>query len=193
MTGESLDSWFKREILAHEAALVRFLNRAWSNSADVLDMRQDIYVRVYEAAAHARPQSPKSFLFATARNLISDRLRRKRVVSIDSVGDLDVLNVLIEDLGPERRLGAHQELRRLAQALDALPPRCREAVWLRRVFDMPQKEVAHKLGISEKTVEKHLMKGMQLLADALLSQPDVMTKEEDERGQAPRSPERGKP
>jgi RNA polymerase sigma-70 factor (ECF subfamily) len=193
MTGESLDSWFKREILVHEAALVRFLKRAWSNSADVLDMRQDIYVRVYEAAAHARPQSPKSFLFATARNLISDRLRRKRVVSIDSVGDLDVLNVLIEDLGPERRLGAHQELRRLAQALDALPPRCREAVWLRRVFDMPQKVVAHKLGISEKTVEKHLMKGMQLLAEAVLSQPDTMTKEEDERGRVPRSPERGKP
>jgi len=193
MTGESLDSWFKREILVHEAALVRFLNRAWSNSADVLDMRQDIYVRVYEAAAHARPQSPKSFLFATARNLISDRQRRKRVVSIDSVGDLDVLNVLIEDLGPERRLGAHQELRRLAQALDALPPRCREAVWLRRVFDMPQKVVAHKLGISEKTVEKHLMKGMQLLAEAVLSQPDTMTKEEDARGRVPRSPERGKP
>ena len=193
MTGESLDSWFKREILVHEAALVRFLSRAWSNSADVLDMRQDIYVRVYEAAAHARPRSPKSFLFATARNLISDRLRRKRVVSIDSVGDMDVLNVLIEDLGPERRLGAHQELRRLAQALDALPLRCREAVWLRRVFDMPQKVVAHKLGISEKTVEKHLMKGMQLLAEAVLSQPDTMTKEEDERGRVPRSPERGKP
>jgi RNA polymerase sigma-70 factor (ECF subfamily) len=193
MTDESLDSWFKREILVHEAALVRFLNRAWSNSADVLDMRQDIYVRVYEAAAHARPQSPKSFLFATARNLISDRLRRKRVVSIDSVGDLDALNVLIEDLGPERRLGAHQELRRLAQALDNLPPRCREAVWLRRVFDMPQKAVAHKLGITEKTVEKHLMKGMQLLAEAVLSQPDTTTKEEGERGRVPRSPERGKP
>jgi FixJ family two-component response regulator len=53
--------------------------------------------------------------------------------------------------------------------------------------------VAHKLGISEKTVEKHLMKGMQLLAEAVLSQPDTMTKEEDERGRVPRSPERGKP
>jgi len=192
MTADSLDNWFTREILVHEAALMRFLTRAWSNAADVPDLRQDIYVRVYEAAAKSRPQSPKSFLFATARHLITDRLRRKRVVSIDTVGDLEALNVLIEEIGPERKLGAHQELRRMAQALDALPPRCRETVWMRRVFDIPQKVVADKLGISEKTVEKHLMKGVQLLAEALLSQPESMTQKEGERGQVPRSPERGK-
>ena len=193
MTDDSLDNWFKREILVHEAALMRFLTRAWSNVADVPDLRQDIYVRVYEAAANSRPQSPKSFLFVTARHLITDRVRRKRIVSIDAVGDLDALNVLIEEIGPERRLGAHQELRRMAQALDALPPRCRETVWMRRVFDLPQKVVADKLGITEKTVEKHLMKGVQLLARALLSQADSLTQGEGERARVPRSPERGKP
>jgi RNA polymerase sigma-70 factor (ECF subfamily) len=193
MTVDSLDNWFKREILVHEAALMRFLTRSWSNAADVPDLRQDIYVRVYEAAANSRPLLPKSFLFATARHLITDRVRRKRIVSIDAVGDLDALNVLIEEIGPERRLGAHQELRRMAQALDALPPRCRETVWMRRVFDLPQKVVADKLGITEKTVEKHLMKGVQLLARALLSQPDSLTQGEGERARVPRSPERGKP
>jgi len=172
---------------------MRFLTRAWSNAADIVDLRQDIYVRVYEAAANSRPHSPKSFLFTTARHLITDRLRRQRVVAIDAVGDVDALNVLIEEIGPERRLGAHQELRRLAQALDALPPRCRETMWLRRVFEMPQKEVAARLGITEKTVEKHLMKGTQLLADALLSHSEPITAEGTERGREPRSPERGKP
>jgi RNA polymerase sigma-70 factor (ECF subfamily) len=40
-------------------------------------------------------------------------------------------------------------------------------VWLRRVEELSQKEVARRLGISEKTVEKHIAKGMRLLADAL--------------------------
>jgi RNA polymerase sigma-70 factor (ECF subfamily) len=193
MAADSLDNWFKREILVHEASLMRFLVRAWSNSADVLDLRQDIYVRIYEAAAHSRPLLPRSFLFATARHLITDRLRRQRVVAIDAVGDLDSLNVLIEEINPERRLGAHQELRRLAQALDELPPKCRETVWLRRVFEMPQKEVAARLGITEKTVEKHLMKGMRLLADAMLSHSESNATENGERGREPRRPERGKP
>lgn len=164
---ESLDTWFKREIVAHELALVRYLRRTWPRPHEVDDLRQDIYIRIYEAAAKSRPHSPKSFLFSTARHLMADRLRRQRIVSIDAVGDLDTLNVLVEDLSPEHRASAHQDLRRLAQALDELPPKCRETVWLRRVDDIPQREVATILGITEKTVEKHVMKGMKLLARAL--------------------------
>jgi DNA-directed RNA polymerase specialized sigma24 family protein len=37
---------------------------------------------VYEAARHARPHAPKAFLFATARHLMADRIRRERIVSI---------------------------------------------------------------------------------------------------------------
>jgi RNA polymerase sigma-70 factor (ECF subfamily) len=88
-------------------------------------------------------------------------------VSIDAVEDLDALNVMIDDISPERRTSAHQELRRLAEAIDQLPPKCRETIWLRRVDDLSQKEVAEKLGIAQKTVEKHVMKGMKLLAAAL--------------------------
>lgn len=166
---EPLDSWFKREVLAHEEALVRYLFRTWPNRQDVHDLRQDTYIRVYEAAAKSRPQAPKSFLFATARHLMTDRIRRRRIVAIDTVGDLDALNVMIDDISPEQRTSAHEELRRLAQAIDLLPPKCREAVWMRRVDDLPQKEVAVRLGISQKTVEKHVMKGMKLLAEALYS------------------------
>jgi len=164
---ESLDTWFKREILVHEASLVRYLLRTWPNRDEVYDLGQDAYVRVYEAAAKSRPQSPKSFLFATARNLMADHTRRRRIVVIDAVGDLDALNVLVDELSPESRTSAFEDLRRLADAFDQLPPKCRETVWMRRVDDLPQREVATRLGISQKTVEKHVMKGMKLLAAAL--------------------------
>ena len=164
---ESLDVWFKREILAHEDALVRYLHRVWPDHHEVVDLRQEIYVRIYEAAGKARPHSPRYFLFTTARHLLTDRLRRQRIVAIDSVGDVDALNVLIEEISPEHRTSAHQELRRLADAINDLPPKCREVVWLRRVDEISQREVAARLGITEKTVEKHVMKGIKLLADAL--------------------------
>lgn len=159
-----LDIWFAREILVHEGALVRYLLRVWPNRGDIHDLRQEAYIRVYEAAGRQRPSSPKSFLFTTARHLMADRLRRERVVSIEAVGDLDSLNVLVDEVSPERRLDGHQVLRQLAEAFDRLPCRCREVVWLRRVEELSQKEVAARLGISEKTVEKHVAKGMQLIA-----------------------------
>ena len=163
----ALDAWFVREILAHEESLTRYLSHAWPNRDELQDLRQDTYVRVYEAAVKARPLAPKSFLFATARHLIVDRIRRQRVVAIDAVGDLEALNVMVEERSPEQRTSAYEELRRLAQAFDMLPPKCRETVWLRRVDGLSQQEVARRLGVTEKTVEKHVMKGMKLLADAL--------------------------
>jgi RNA polymerase sigma factor (sigma-70 family) len=169
---DSLDAWFKREILVHEAALMRFLSKSWFVQHEVQDLRQDVYVRVYEAAMKSRPHAPKSLLFATARNLMIDRIRRKRIISIDAVGDMEALNVLIDEDSPEQRTSAYQDLRQLAKAFDQLPPKCRETVWLRRVDDMPQKAVAAKLGVTEKTVEKHVMKGMRLLATALFGQRD---------------------
>ena len=162
---DSLNNWFAREILVHESALMRYLLRSWFRREEIHDLRQEIYVRVYEAAAKTRPAMPKSFMFTTARHLMTDRLRRGRVVSIEAVGDIDALNVLIDEISPERRLGARQELKRLTDAFDRLPDRCREVVWLRRVEELSQKAVAARMGISEKTVEKQIAKGARLIAE----------------------------
>ena len=162
---DRLDDWFAREVLAHEAALSNFLRRCWPYRDDLHDLRQEVYVRVYESAGKAFPTAPKSFLFTTARNLMADRLRRNRVVSIDTVGDFESLNVLVDEVTPERWSSGRQTLKRLAEAFDRLPPRCREVVWLRRVEELPQKDVAMRLGISEKTVEKQIAKGARLIAE----------------------------
>jgi RNA polymerase sigma-70 factor (ECF subfamily) len=161
---ESLDAWFASEILVHERALSYYLRRCWPQRDELHDLRQEIYVRVYEAAGKALPTTPKSFLFATARHLMADRMRRSRVVSIEAVGDFESLNVLVDEITPERWFSGRQILKRLADAFDLLPDRCREVVWLRRVEELSQKEVAMRLGISEKTGEKHVAKGMRLIA-----------------------------
>ncbi len=160
-----LDDWFVREILVHEEALTRYLQRCWPHRDDLHDLRQEVYIRVYEAASGTLPNSPKAFLFTSARNLITDRLRRSRVVSIETMGDLEPLNVLVDEVSPERRFGGRQALRRLSDAFDRLPDRCRQVMWLRRVEELPQKVVALQLGISEKTVEKHVANGIRLIAD----------------------------
>src|SRR5579871_3155405 len=161
---ERLEIWFKREILSHEEMLMRFLARVWPRRDELADIRQEAYARVYEAAVKARPQAPKAFLFATARHLMADRVRRERIVSIRASGDTDFLNVLVDELSPERRASAGEDLARLARAFDRLSAKCREVVWLRRVREFSQKEVAEHLGLSEKTVEKHLRTGARLLA-----------------------------
>lgn len=159
-----LDDWFAREILVHEGPLTHYLARCWAHRDEIADLRQEIYARVYEAAARELPRQPKAFLFASARHLVADRVRRGKVVSIEPMGDFEPSSVLVDEVSPERWCGGRQRLARLARAFDRLPDRCREVVWLRRVEHLSQREVAQRLGISEKTVEKHIAKGMRLIA-----------------------------
>jgi len=168
----ALDQWFAAEILPHEGVLVRYLTRVWPNSADVLDLRQDIYVRVYESARGALPTSPKAFLFTTARNLMTDRIRHSRVVFIDSTQDYESLNVLVDEISPERRLSARQELRNLARAFDSLSEKCRNVVWLRRVEGLSQRETARRLELHEGAVESQLARGLRVLALAVFGSAD---------------------
>jgi len=175
---DSLDDWFVREVLPHEAALLRYLARAWPNRADIQDIRHDAYVRILEAAHRLRPTAPKSLLFTTARNLMIDRARRNRIVPIDLREELDSLNVLIDEVTPERRTSIRQQLIRVTEAINRLPERCREVLWLRRVEERSQKEIAAKLGITEGTVEKHLARATQLLADYLSASGEPRPSEE---------------
>jgi len=62
---------------------------------------------------------------------------------------------------------AREELRRLRTAIDQLPPRCREAVVLARVEELPGREIARRMGINETTVSHYIKNGMRALADML--------------------------
>lgn len=175
MTDDPLETWFKREVLIHEDMLTRFLARAWPNRDDLADLRQETYARVFEAAQHARPQNPKAFLFSISRHIMSDRRRRERIVSIQAAGDNDFSNDLVEEKTPERAASAHQDLKRLAQAFDRLPEMCRQVVWMRRVQDLSHKEVALRMMITEKAVEKQIARAGRLLAQ-FIQQSDRVDK-----------------
>jgi RNA polymerase sigma factor (sigma-70 family) len=162
-----LDHWFATEVLPHESLLRRYLLRVWRNPSEVADLIQEVYVRVYERARDQRPRQPKAFLFATARNLMTDQLRRNRVVSIDTVQEVDGFEALVDEISPERRLSARQELGRLAHAFDSLSDKCRDVIWFRRVEGLSQRETADRMGMNEAAIESQLARGIRTLARAI--------------------------
>ena len=160
---------------------MRYLARVWPQRAELPDLRQEIYVRVFESARRERPASPRAFLFTTARNLLVDRVRHNRIISIDSTLDFDLLNVLIDEVSPERELNALQELRRLAAAFDGLSERCREVIWLRRVEGLSQRDAARQLGMQEGAVESQLSRGVRALAQVVFSRTEAVEADGGER------------
>ncbi len=164
-----LKTWFIREVLPLEAALMQFLRQNWRDKAEIADLRQDVYVRVFEAASKQIPDAAKPFVLTTARNLMIDRMRRERVVPIETMADLDALGAASSDVGADRALIARDALVRLQAALDRLPPQCRQAIILRKVDGLSRREIAQRMDVTERTVNRHIAEGMRALADMLYS------------------------
>jgi RNA polymerase sigma factor (sigma-70 family) len=158
-------AWFVREVVPLESVLMHYLQHNWRDRSEIADLRQEVYARVFEAACEQIPERPKQFVFATARNLLVDRVRQAQIVPIEAVADFEAVEIARDVPGPDRSVIARDELRRLQIALDRLPPRCREAVVLRKIDGHSLREIAQRMGIAEKTVKAHLNDGVRALAD----------------------------
>lgn len=177
MGEQEFDQWFIREVVSLERDLNRFLQRNWRQEAEIPDLRQEVFARIYEAASRNKPLQIKAFLFRVARNLIIDRLRQQSVVSIEGVADFKELDVSTNEPSPEEHVSARQELRILEAAIQELPPRCRQIFLLRKVQGLSQKDVARQMKISEITVEHQVARGIELLTEAMQGRRDKIIAE----------------
>lgn len=167
MAAADVNAWFVREVLPLEQALMQFLQHNWRNRSDIVDLRQEVYVRVFEAARKEIPEHPRQFVFSTARNLLIDHIRREQVIPIEAMADPGGLSVALDEPGPDRATMARDELRKLQSALDQLPPRCREAFVLGKIEGLSGQEIAVRMGVTESAVSRHLALGVRLLAGLL--------------------------
>jgi RNA polymerase sigma-70 factor (ECF subfamily) len=92
------------------------------------------------------------------------------IIPIDAVADMESFGIAADEPGPDRSVIARDTLRKLYLALDRLPPRAREAVVLRRIEGMSRREIAERMGITERTVAEHIAHGMRVLANTLFGE-----------------------
>ncbi len=173
VASQPVSEWFVREVLPLEPALMNFLRRSWRNKSEIVDLRQDVYVRVYQAACAQIPNPVKPFVFTVARNLLINRIHHDQVVSIETVADLDAFDVPMDVPGPDRNAMARQELRVLLAALDRLPERGRDVVIMRKIEGLSRPEIARRLGIGEATVAEHLTRAIRALTEILQGEIDL--------------------
>lgn len=160
--------------LCFESVLRACLWRYANNASDVDELLQETYARLLVAGSSPQQSGIRSvhaFCLTVARNVALDWLRRQQVLPLELVSDMESLEVLDESAQIEEIVNAHQELALLADAVSAMPRRCRQTFTLRKVYGFSQKEIAARLSISEHTVEQHLMKAARHCAEVLFDTP----------------------
>jgi RNA polymerase sigma-70 factor (ECF subfamily) len=156
--------WLAREVLPHEADVRRWLAARVRglSGLELDDAIQESYARLCTVDP-ARVLDARGYFFVTARHVVGEVLRRSRIVSIETVADIESLNIVDGEASPERQVSGREELARLRQALTKLPAKCRRAFELRKFEELSQRQIAQRMGIAESTVEKHLSKALRLV------------------------------
>jgi len=139
-------------------ALRRYVRRLVDSPEAAEDIAQEAFLRVYQQGDKVK--TPRALLFSAARNLVVDARRHARIARTDSMGDFDALGVVSADESPERQVLADERSRLLRKAIGRLSPQCRAVFALRVFHACSYKEIAEHFGISVKTVEKHVARGL---------------------------------
>jgi RNA polymerase sigma factor (sigma-70 family) len=166
--------WIAANILPHEPELRGWLRRRLRafNENDVDDLVQEAFSRIW-AAEFAPIRNGRAYLFATVRHLLAEYARRSRIVPIELLGEIDSLNLISDEPGPERRVSARQELERLQAIVALLPLQCRRVFELLKFEGLSHRDVAQRMGLSEKTVENHLTRALARIGAALATRAPI--------------------
>ena len=146
--------------LRHHGALHRFLTRLLRCEDAAAEVAQDAYLRLLRLAPRAPLDNPRAYLFQVAANAARDRLvRERRRNGLLGGGPVPEATACARP-DAEAEAMARDRLRILSEAVDELPPRCREVFLMSRLDGLANPEIASRLGISRNMVEKHVIKAM---------------------------------
>lgn len=143
----------------HRAALIRFLTRMLRCEETAADVAHDAFLRILRYAPRSMDDS-RAYLFQVAANAARDHMARERTRSTVIKETPAPEMVACPRPDPEAEALAQDRLRVLAEAVEDLPPRCREVFLMSRFNGLSNGEIADVLGISRNMVEKHIIKAM---------------------------------
>jgi len=140
-------------------------HRMLGDAAEAEDVAQEAFLRIWRQAPKWRPGAARfdTWLHRVALNLCYDRLRRRREVVTDSPPER-----ADEGPAPDRGLMAQDTGVRVAQALQRLPDRQREAIVLCHYQELGNIEAAATMGVTVEALESLLSRGRRSLRVALM-------------------------
>ena len=149
----------------HNAALLRFIAAKIGSQQEAHEIAQEAYVHLLQLDHPAAVSFLRAFLFKTAGNLAIDRLRqRSRRSHVTAAGEVDFA---VFELTPERQLAGEQAVAIFGAAVNQLPPKCRQAFLLHRLYDMEIEEIAKHMGIGACMVRRYIVRALDYVRQRL--------------------------
>ncbi len=151
-----------------------FIGRRVSNSSNVEDILQDIFVKIHKSISSIEDETKlRSWVYQIARNTIIDYYRKNKIKTEELTAD-HFQACIEEDRYLENQSEAlvenpNQEIASgLMNMIEQLPEKYSHALLLVEFEGVSQKELADRLGISVSGAKSRVQRGRQMLRDILM-------------------------
>jgi len=151
---------------AYYSPMVKLVNRMLRNAEASEDIVQDVFVKVWNNRINLdKGKSIKSYLYRSAINTAINYLEKdKRSIRLDH-NDLTSHSTIGSQT--EEGLNLKELERKVSEAIDSLPPRCKAVFVMSRYEELSYKEIAESMEISIKTVENQMGKALSIMREHL--------------------------
>jgi RNA polymerase sigma-70 factor (ECF subfamily) len=168
---------FEQLVVATTPACYQLAYRLVGNEHDARDVVQDTYLRAYRGLRRFRGDAAvTTWLYRITLNSAARLLeRRSRAATAVLDENMEVADQR-PDRDPETAASAADDRGRLVAALGELPHTLRIVVVLRDVYDLPHRDIARELGISQSAAKVRLHRARRILRERVFT-----TRRSDER------------
>lgn len=159
---------FEQLVEQHQALVIGTVGRMLGSNADVEDIAQQVFIRVWRSAKRYEPRAKfTTWLLKITRNLVFNELRRRKrhaASPLQPATDGEELQVEDKHQQTPAASALEQELQRaIDTAIAELPESQRMAVVLRRYEDLSYEEIAEVLEQSVPAVKSLLFRARTAL------------------------------
>lgn len=145
----------------------RFVND-WQAAEDIT---QDVFMALWvkkEDVDFDQPVKPYLYraVYNRSINYLNSALMQKRIEGVDTIDEL--INQEILSYNQHDALLLKEITAEINNFVETLPPQCRNVYKLSREENLKNKEIAARLDISEKAVEKHITKALTEIRNHLV-------------------------
>ncbi len=147
-----------------------FANRIVRDEDIAKDVVQDVFVKIWEKKKEIKPINIEAFIFRVLRNQCITHIKNLKIVENVKVnlGNLTLAEELyrIDFIKNEPYILVEKELQlEVEKVLNSLPEQCKNVFQLSRIEGLKNREIAERLGINIKNVERHITRALKTFKD----------------------------
>lgn len=160
---------FKLLFLNYYGPLCNYIYRYTGQFELAEELVSDLFITIWKKAESIEiKKSVKSYLYTCAKNALSSYMKSGQQNRLTGMEEIST-DIIDNSENSQAHLEFTELQNEIKRAINILPGKCRQIFILNRIDGLKYAEISELLGISEKTVEHQISKGLHSIRTRLFS------------------------